>query len=460
MASALLIECVGKTDRGDDTGGHVRQPLPVGASAAWGPEVIVTRLSILSQRQRSPVVRFSEMDRGAELVEETSVPRLLSSLYRRGFTGRADVFETKGKCTVFYRRGRVVRVQRTDGLDRLADVLIQGRLAPKNTVDEVVRLYGSEDEVAGALARHLAVGPDTVRAGIRLQLSRQLARAFFSERPRFEVTAGEHRFRGAETPAGGEVDPRVVIYPGIRSAYDDARLGRELAPFAGARVRLLPVSPDFLRETGFRQQDEATLKGLTGGGLEVSESWLRAPTDPRGSSPKAVVLALHCLDLLDVQRETVAADPVTPAADSPRKRTGVTGLNALDPATVARMAEAFFKNGDTSRAERAFAMALKSDPENRRLQAFTAWLDFWKPSTDRPIALPDALKKMKEAVRNDNQFAYGFYFLGSLQKLANDSDAAGRAFRAALDVDADLVEAQRELRLLTMRKGRGSIKTA
>jgi hypothetical protein len=388
---------------------------------------------------------------------ETSVPRLLSTLYRQGYTGRVDVFENSGKCSVFYRRGRVVRVQRADGLDLLTDVLVQGRLASREAVDDVVRRHGtSEDGLASALAGSAAVGPNVVRAGIRLQLSRQLARSFFSERPRCEVSAGEHPFRGAETPDGGDVDPRIVIYPGIRSAYDAARLGRELAVFVGTRARVLPVSPAFLREAGFRSQDEATLLALTGPGIELDEAWLRSSTDPRGSAPKAVVLALHCLDLLDVQRKAVPADP----AGAPRRRTGVTGLNALEPATVARMAEAFFKNGETSRAERAFAMALQSDPKNRRVQAFSAWLEFWKPSTDRPGALSDALKKMKEAVRDDNQFAYGHYFLGSLQKLANDPDAATRAFRAAIEADASMMEAQRELRLLTMRKGRGSIKTA
>jgi len=122
------------------------------------------------------------------------------------------------------------------------------------------------------------------------------------------------------------------------------------------------------------------------------------------------------------------------------------------------MAEAFFKNGETGRAERAFAMALASDPQNRRIAAFSAWLEFWKPSTDRPGALSGTLRKIKEAVRDDSQFAYGHYFLGSLQKLANDPDAATRAFRAAIEADAGMMEAQRELRLLTMRKG--SSKTA
>jgi tetratricopeptide (TPR) repeat protein len=398
------------------------------------------------------------MDGAAEVVEESSVPRLLSALYRRGFTGRAEVFETKGKTTVFYRRGRVVKVQRPDLLDRLSEVLVQGQFAAREKVAEAVRLYGdSDDELAGTLLRAGQLSADILKAAYRLQLSRQLARAFFCERPRLEVIASEHRFRGAEAASGGEVDPRIVIYPGIRAAYEDGRLTRELASFAGARVKLLSVAPQFLREAGFREQDDATLKQLSGAGLEVREDWLRARADPRGSAPKAVVLAVHCLDLLDVQRERV---PEPRPTEAPRRRTGVTGLNNLDSATVGKMAEAFFKNGDTSRAERAFQMALQSDPQNRRMLAFAAWLEFWKPSTDRPAALPDALKKMKDAVRTDTQFAYGFYFLGSLQKFANDPDAAARSFKAALEADATMHDAQRELRLLSMRKGRGSVKTA
>jgi hypothetical protein len=384
------------------------------------------------------------MARATEWEEESSVPRLLSALYRRGFTGHAKVQEDSDQCTIFYRAGRVVKVQRVDGLDRLGDVLVQGRLASKAAVDDAVRLYGqNEDELAAALGRSAAVGVATVRAGIRLQLSRQLARAFFCQHPRFEVAAGEHRFRGADA-SGGEVDPRIVIYPGIRAAYDEARLRRELAPFAGGRARLLPVSPAFLRETGFREQDQPILAALTGPGLEVSDGWLRAESRASGGAPHAVVLAL--------------AEPA--ATPGPRRRTGVTGMSALDPATVARMAEAFFKNGDQGRAERAFQVALKSDPQNPRTQAFAAWLEFWKPSTDRPAALPRTMKKMKEAVQADTQFAYGHYFLGSLHKVANEPNAAIRSFRAALEADAGMVDAQRELRLLSMRKRGGSRKTA
>jgi hypothetical protein len=384
--------------------------------------------------------------------EESSLPRLLSSLYKKGFTGRVDVTETRGKTGVFFRKGRVVKVQRSDLQDRLQDVLGVVRVAPPAAIADAVRLHGETDEeLAAALCRSGVVAAEAMRGVLRQQLGRQLARSFITDRPRFEIAAVEHRYRGAEAALGAELDPRLVIYAAIRATYDEARLSRELAVFSGARVKLLPVSPTFLQEAGFRSEDQAILRELTASGIDVTDSWLKASGVAQA---KGLVLALHCLDLLDLQRE---APPEAPSsAEAPRRRTGVTGLNALDPATVAKMAEAFFKNGDTARAERAFAIALKSDPTNARLQAFSIWIEFWKPSSDRTTLLPDALKKMKDATKADPAFAYGFFFLGTLQKMAHDPDGAGRSFRAALDADATMMEAQRELRLLTMRsKGKG-----
>jgi tetratricopeptide (TPR) repeat protein len=192
--------------------------------------------------------------------------------------------------------------------------------------------------------------------------------------------------------------------------------------------------------------------------MYVDEAWLRSAVQPGTSSAKAVVLALHCLDILDVERMPAGSTAQTPSA--PRRRTGVTGLNILDPATIAKTAEAFFRNGDLVRAERAFEMALKSDSRNVRLLAYSAWINFWKPTTDRKAALPGAMKAMRDALRNDGKFALAHYFLGALCKQANDVDTAERSFKAALEADPTLMDAQRELRLISMRKGPGSRKSA
>jgi tetratricopeptide (TPR) repeat protein len=214
-------------------------------------------------------------------------------------------------------------------------------------------------------------------------------------------------------------------------------------------VKLMPVSPVFLKDAGFPDKSDPTIAELSGHGIEVSETWLRIQTDRKKSPAKAIVLALHCLDLLDVTRQ-ISSAPDVPAA--PRKRTGITGLNALEPATVLQMAESFFRNGDTPRAERAFALVLKSDAHNKRALAFNAWINYWKQGTNRTAVTGETTKAVRDAIRADSKFAYGHFFYGQLLKMSGDTETAVKAFRAALDNDPTLTDAERELRLLTMRK--------
>jgi tetratricopeptide (TPR) repeat protein len=377
---------------------------------------------------------------------------MISALYKRGFTGRLEVTDKAEKSTIFFRKGRVVKAQRPDKLDTLELVLTQERLVSPRAIADANQLPNqSEDEIAATLVRIGAAKKEVVQAGLTQQLRRQLLRTFFAESPRLDAIAAEHPFRGKEAPLGVEVDARALIFPGVRAGYDDNRLARELAQIAGARVRLISVSPQFLREAGFPETSDPTIAELSGNGVEISETWLRTPTDRKKSPAKAIVLALHCLDLLDVNRQA-SASPEAPAP--PRKRTGVTGLNALDPATILQMAESFFRNGDTPRSERAFNIVLKSDSHNKRALAFTAWINYWKQGTNRTAAQGETTRAIRDAIRADPKFAYGHFFYGSLLKLNNDSETAAKAFKAALDIDPTLTDAQRELRLLTMRQSK------
>jgi hypothetical protein len=48
----------------------------------------------------------------------------------------------------------------------------------------------------------------------------------------------------------------------------------------------------------------------------------------------------------------------------------------------------------------------------------------------------------------------GYYFLGLQRKACGDTDQAERMFRTAVEVQPNHVEAQRELRLAGMRRGK------
>ena len=64
------------------------------------------------------------------------------------------------------------------------------------------------------------------------------------------------------------------------------------------------------------------------------------------------------------------------------------------------------------------------------------------------------MKLLREVLRAEPTFALGHYFVGELAKLQKDMVRAEAAFRAALSHDPNLMEAQRELRLMSMRKAR------
>jgi tetratricopeptide (TPR) repeat protein len=390
------------------------------------------------------------MERLDESGERSSIPRMFAALYKRGFTGRLEITDAAEKSTIYFRKGRVVKAHKPDGLDTLELVLTQERIVSPRAIDEAKRLPNqSEEEIAVSLIRLGAAKKEMMQLGLAHQIRRQLLRLFYADTMRMDAVAAEHAYRGNEAPIGAEVDARMLIFPGIRAAFDDHRLARELAHIAGARVKLMPVSPVFLKDAGFPDKSDPTIAELSGHGIEVSETWLRIQTDRKKSPAKAIVLALHCLDLLDVTRQ-ISSAPDVPAA--PRKRTGITGLNALEPATVLQMAESFFRNGDTPRAERAFALVLKSDAHNKRALAFNAWINYWKQGTNRTAVTGETTKAVRDAIRADSKFAYGHFFYGQLLKMSGDTETAVKAFRAALDNDPTLTDAERELRLLTMRK--------
>jgi len=72
------------------------------------------------------------------------------------------------------------------------------------------------------------------------------------------------------------------------------------------------------------------------------------------------------------------------------------------------------------------------------------------------ISHSDARPRFQEAVKLTPKCARGFYFLGLCYKHDNDMDKAYNAFRKASELDPRLLDAEREMRLINMRKEKGS----
>jgi tetratricopeptide (TPR) repeat protein len=103
------------------------------------------------------------------------------------------------------------------------------------------------------------------------------------------------------------VDPRSVIYPGIRAAYDLPRVTRELSRLFGQRFRLMALTPELTATMGVASED-ATVAALRKGWMSLDDLDAIAG---RPLEVRSVALALFYLDLLE--REP-ACQPATDSA--------------------------------------------------------------------------------------------------------------------------------------------------
>lgn len=133
------------------------------------------------------------------------------------------------------------------------------------------------------------------------------------------------------------------------------------------------------------------------------------------------------------------------AADGKRQRRPIEAQNAF------KMAEIFFKKKDFKQAEAHYRQALMFDGEDPKLLtglAFCIWLN---PDHDEKTRTEEARKRLTEVLQ---KYKHGdaAYKLGLMMRKANDEAGAQRQFAIANRLDTHHVDAQREVRLASMRQ--------
>jgi hypothetical protein len=403
-------------------------------------------------------------------VEERPVPRLLVGLRGDAVTGVVDLREDSGQNSVIYvREGWPVHAVLPNALDRLDQMLLEARLIGEADMARAQSVRETSGLLMGQVLCQLGLVADEQLAEVlRWQLKRKVTRLFSSQQGWFSVTSSNHPFGMTTASPGVAIDPRALVFPGILSSYSDAKLAGELGPLAGRLVRLRPIGSAQLGELGFGAMHAPLLMHLRLAGFRLEEAWIHGALGPRPREAKAVMLALFYLDLLELDRATAQRLPPVPAptpppAPSARILTPLpapahgyrtpTSVPQLDSPGLMALGQRYFAKGELGRAGEAFEAVAQLDPDNRRARAFLAWLQLWKRSgVERTAALEPTLRAIKDVLRADATFALGHYFVGELAKMQNDLPRAESAFRAALSHDPNLIEAQRELRLMTMRK--------
>lgn len=232
-------------------------------------------------------------------LKDRPVPRLLQQIFRKRVTGTLVVRdETEDITRVFVREGAPVHAERPNDIDRLDNILVergfinlvQAAEANREVISSGRRL-GDLLVVKGLLTREALA--DVLKA----QMRRKVTRLFFSRGGTFEIFTDAHSYGAGDELTLMRVDPRCILYPGIRAAYDDGRLRDELKPLADHRFRLVSIAASFLEAMGFAK-DDPVIVALRARWLTLEDL---GPLHPKPSEARAVVLALLYTDLLDTQ---------------------------------------------------------------------------------------------------------------------------------------------------------------
>jgi Flp pilus assembly protein TadD len=103
----------------------------------------------------------------------------------------------------------------------------------------------------------------------------------------------------------------------------------------------------------------------------------------------------------------------------------------------------------------ALKWAMELDPNEGEFHALRGWVLFLQQQdlgTGNPEPAYEAIKK---AISLSPQSPAPFYYLGQIRKACGDQAEAEKMFRKTIDLRPNHVEANRELRLIQMRRGKG-----
>jgi curved DNA-binding protein CbpA len=235
-------------------------------------------------------------------LKERPLPRLLQQLYRKQFTGHFVIAdETRDESEVYLREGSPVHICRPVDTDRLDNILVEYGLVPSEVVAEASAQVSEKQRLGDVLERMGVLNKEKLSQVLKAQVTRKLTRLFFVAEGTYAVFICPHGFGQGGDLQLMRVDPRSVIYPGIRAAYDLPRVTRELSRLADQRFRLADISPGFVAALGVPPGD-ATIAALRQGWMTLDD--LDAVTS-RPFEVRSIVLAMYYTDSLE--RKTVAS---------------------------------------------------------------------------------------------------------------------------------------------------------
>lgn len=125
----------------------------------------------------------------------------------------------------------------------------------------------------------------------------------------------------------------------------------------------------------------------------------------------------------------------------------------IEAAMSYQKAEVCFKRNDFVQAEAMCRRAVELDGTQAEYFAMLAWLEAMKPANQSKEATLERIRDLDRALGINERCERAYFFRAQLHKRIGNDDAAYRDFKKSFELNPRNLDAQREVRLLEMRKG-------
>ncbi len=113
----------------------------------------------------------------------------------------------------------------------------------------------------------------------------------------------------------------------------------------------------------------------------------------------------------------------------------------------------FLSKGDIKKARELLEKAITLAPPSAELRLLLMWAEMKTPSKEKNQVLINRIKEHLGQIPPEERHNPTFYFVkGLFLKATDDSEAARKSFEHAVSIDADFIDARRELNLLKLQK--------
>jgi CheY-like chemotaxis protein/curved DNA-binding protein CbpA len=236
-----------------------------------------------------------------------SFPELLAELHRFKSTGALLLRRDNVKKIVYFRNGEPQLVKSNLLSECLGRVMVRERMISEAACEESLRrMKASKRQQGTVLIEMGCISPANLSYALNLQLRAKLFEIF-------SWTQGEYQFNKRvdlpSEPVGLEMSTALLIYEGVRRAFDETRLRTVLGDVDGQFVHPAQEPVYSLQDVGLGEEERWVLEAADG---RKTVAQLRALDLLPPLDTDRLLYAMKCAQVIDLRPTPVVAKPVVP----------------------------------------------------------------------------------------------------------------------------------------------------